>query len=182
MRKSNHEFWDSTGLNMKSGKNAVKCQIHGLGQMAEPLSSGDALWQQKNRLRRVFKRRCRYLANFFSGIAKSMAEDGQAANLQQPKAGDVVRVKTRAEIKATLDRWNRCKGCDIMEEMYAYCGTIQRVFKRVEKFVDERDYRFKKCKGIVFLEGVFCEGTVDYGRCDRNCYFFWREEWLEKVQ
>jgi hypothetical protein len=24
-------------------------------------------------------------------------------------------------------------------------------------------------------------GTPDYGRCDRACFYFWREEWLEKL-
>jgi len=66
-------------------------------------------------------------------------------------------------------------------EMSIYCGTTQRVLKRMERFVDERDYRVKKCNGIILLEGLNCQGTTDYGRCDRNCYFFWREEWLEKI-
>jgi hypothetical protein len=26
-----------------------------------------------------------------------------------------------------------------------------------------------------------CQGTKDFGRCDRSCFFFWREEWLEKL-
>ena len=68
-----------------------------------------------------------------------------------------------------------------MEEMWPYCGTTQKVFKRVEKFLDERDYLLKKCRGIVILEGIFCEGTKDFGQCDRSCFFFWREEWLEKI-
>jgi len=48
----------------------------------------------------------------------------------------------------------------------------------VQRFLDERDYRVKKARGIVLLEGLTCEGTRDYGPCDRNCYYFWREEWL----
>jgi hypothetical protein len=68
-----------------------------------------------------------------------------------------------------------------MEEMWCHCGTTQRVYKRVEKFMDERDYLVKRCKGIVILEGVMCEGTKDFGPCDRSCFYFWREEWLEKL-
>jgi hypothetical protein len=52
----------------------------------------------------------------------------------------------------------------------------------VEKFLDERDYLMKKCKGMVTLDGVLCEGTIDFGACDRGCFFFWREEWLEKLE
>jgi hypothetical protein len=97
------------------------------------------------------------------------------------RAGDLVRVRGKGEIRATLDRWNRLNGCAYLEEMSLYCGTTQRVFKRLERFLDERDYRVKKCRGIVLLEGVFCHGTADFGNCDRSCFFFWREEWLEKI-
>ena len=101
-----------------------------------------------------------------------------ATNLQ---AGDVVRVRSKEEIEATLNHWRQLKGCGFMPEMEGYCGTTQRVLKRVERFVDERDLLVKKARGIVFLDGVFCQGTADFGPCDRTCYFFWREEWLEKV-
>jgi hypothetical protein len=53
--------------------------------------------------------------------------------------------------------------------------------KPVKRFVDERDYRVKKAKGIILLEGLICEGTPDYGQCDRACFYFWRQEWLEKM-
>jgi hypothetical protein len=104
-----------------------------------------------------------------------------AASAASLKAGDLVRVRSRQEIQATLDSWKELKGCLFMEDMWRYCGTTQRVLKRVERFVDERDYQVKKCKGIALLEGLTCEGTADYGRCDRACFFFWREEWLEKI-
>ena len=97
------------------------------------------------------------------------------------KAGDLVRVRSRAEIESTLDGWNELKGCAIMPDMWQYCGTKQRAFKVVERFVDERDYRLKKGTGIILLEGLICQGTIDYGRCDRSCFYFWREEWLENI-
>lgn len=98
------------------------------------------------------------------------------------KPGDLVRVKSEKEIRMTLNRWNQLQGCGFMEEMRPYCGTTQRVLKRVERFLDERDYLVKKCKGIVLLEDVLCQGMKDFGRCDRSCHIFWREEWLEKVR
>jgi hypothetical protein len=98
------------------------------------------------------------------------------------KSGDKVKVRSIEEIKGTLNRWNQLKGCSFMEEMWPYCGTTQRVLKMVEKFLDERDYLKKKCRGIIILEGVMCQGTKDFGLCDRSCFFFWREEWLEKAQ
>jgi hypothetical protein len=97
------------------------------------------------------------------------------------QGGDWVRVRPRTEIDATLNHWRQLKGCTFMPEMGEYCGTTQRVLKRVERFVDERDLRVKTARGILLLEGVICQGTADFGRCDRSCFPFWREEWLEKI-
>jgi hypothetical protein len=68
-----------------------------------------------------------------------------------------------------------------MPEMAEFCGTTQRVLKPMNRFVDERDLRVKKSGGIILLEGLMCQGTAEFGRCDRSCFYFWREEWLEKV-
>ena len=102
-------------------------------------------------------------------------------NRQPLKAGDMVRVRTMEEIEATLDRNGKTKGCGFMKAQREYCGTVQSVFKSMERFVEERDFKVKKCKGLVLLEGVMCEGNEIYGRCDRSCLIFWREEWLEKI-
>jgi len=101
-----------------------------------------------------------------------------AAPLQ---AGDRVRVKSRAEIEATVGVFKDLKGLTFMPEMWPYCGTEQRVFKRLVRFFDERDYQVRRARGIVLLEGLMCEGTAMFGPCDRSCFFFWREEWLEKI-
>jgi hypothetical protein len=66
--------------------------------------------------------------------------------------------------------------------MSPYCDSVHRVHKVMERFVDERELRVKKCKGLVLLDGVLCQGTTSFGRCDRSCYVFWREEWLEKIE
>ena len=98
------------------------------------------------------------------------------------KAGDWVRVRPNTEIEATLNHWRQLRGCTFMPEMAPYCGTVQRVLKPLERFVDERDLRVKTAKGIVLLDGVTCQGTADFGPCDRACTLFWREEWLEKIE
>lgn len=98
------------------------------------------------------------------------------------RAGDVVRVKSKEEIKATLNHLGRLKGCSFMEDaMEPYLGTVQRVLKPMERFVDERELKVKKAKGLVLLDGVMCQGTTTFGRCDRSCLLFWREEWMEKI-
>lgn len=97
------------------------------------------------------------------------------------KAGDYVHVRTKEEITNTLDPWSELKGCAFISEMWQYCGTKHKVLKCVERFVDERDYKIKRVHGVVLLEGVICSGTDFYGKCDRSCFLFWREEWLEKI-
>lgn len=97
------------------------------------------------------------------------------------KAGDLVRIRSEEEIGATLNHLGQLRGCSFMSVQAPYCGTVHRVLKSMERFVDERDLRVKKCKGLILLEGVMCEGTTDFGRCDRSCLMFWREEWLEKL-
>jgi hypothetical protein len=113
------------------------------------------------------------------GRAKPLKVIPDSKPSKRLNAGDLVRVRSREEIQATLDRWRSLKGCGFLGEMAVYCGTTQRVLKRVERFIDERDYRSKKASGIVLLEGVLCSGG---GNCDRACFFFWREEWLEKLE
>lgn len=105
--------------------------------------------------------------------------EGTRNNLQ---TGDWVRVRSLKEIAEIVNYFNQVKGCAFMPEMAKYCGTTQRVLKSMERFVDERDLLIKKSKGIILLEGVMCEGTEDFGRCERSCFHFWREEWLEKIK
>jgi hypothetical protein len=107
--------------------------------------------------------------------AKSMAA---VPSLQ---AGDWIRVRSRKEIESTLDYWGELKGCGVLDGQWQYCDTTQRVLKPLKRFLDEREYRMLKCRNIVLLEGVTCEGIDAFGRCDRSCYFFWREEWLERI-
>ncbi|MGB8981692.1 MAG: hypothetical protein WCC12_07430 [Anaerolineales bacterium] len=97
------------------------------------------------------------------------------------KRGDLVRVRPPEEIASTLDPFKELKGCAFLPEMYQYCGTKQRVLKSMQHFMDERDYKLKKARGVVLLEDIICNGTPTFGACDRCCFLFWREEWLEKI-
>jgi hypothetical protein len=104
--------------------------------------------------------------------------DTESANL---KAGDLVQIRSREEIESSLDDQDSLRGCLLMSEMWAYCGTAQRILKPVKRILDERDYRVKKCTGIFLLEGVICQGSAFPEGCDCSCFIFWREEWLKKI-
>ncbi len=133
---------------------------------------------------RVFKNRTNDLMNRFCELTgRSTKPSASTVNAPSAglQAGDWVRVRSLEEIEATLNQWRQLKGCTFMPEMAEYCSTIQRVLKPMKRFVDERDLRVKKSSGIILLEGVMCRGTAEFGTCDRSCFVFWREEWLEKI-
>ncbi len=163
-----------------------QCQLQYLGGISEPLGGAEILWQRRNRVRRFLKRRSTYLVNWISQIVgKRFNHKGETPEVgvlfKHFEPGDIVCVRPRKEIQSTLDLWNATKGCTFLEEMWSYCDTTHSVLKRVEHFMDERDYLLRKVKGIVILDGVHCQGTIDFGKCDRMCFFFWREEWLQKI-
>jgi hypothetical protein len=130
----------------------------------------------KNRLRLITDRWGRH----DDGNNRKQPEIPQVTAEFQP--GDLVRVRSLDEIKATLDRDQRLKGCSFMPEMEPFCGKRYRVLKPVNRFLDERNYLVRKTSGILLLEGVMCQGTAEFGPCDRSCFFFWRQEWVERVE
>lgn len=176
-------------MHLKSAKACLakdeKCQIMSLADLSKAPSFFQIAWKRIKNLKWTFGRRIIYLQNFMMDMARGKKIYPDHSMTQHTafvlNPGDLVRVKSKEEIKKTLNRWNKLKGCGIMDGMWQYCGTEQHVLKVVKQFLDERDYLMKKCKGIVILDGTICDGTKWFGRCDRSCYYFWREEWLEKV-
>lgn len=135
-------------------------------------------------VKRWLKRSSRLLVSLENSLhrrSKAPAEKSANPAYRTLEAGDWVRVRSAEEIQATLDSWNELKGCAFLAGMWQYCGTTQKVLQPMERFLDERDYKVKKCKGIILLDGVICHGTPVFGRCDRCCHLFWRQEWLEKI-
>ena len=98
------------------------------------------------------------------------------------KRGDLVRVRSLEEIKCTLDENGRYKGGMLfIDEMAKYCGGTYRVHKRIKKVFDALPWKMKKSHEIVILDGVYCHGYGPYKECDRGCFFFWKDAWLEKI-
>lgn len=98
------------------------------------------------------------------------------------EAGDWVQVRSSEEIEATLGHSRKLRGCSFAADMRRFCDTRQQVLTHVRRFVDERDLSIVNTTGLVLLKDAICTGTPAYGHCDRSCFFFWREEWLEKVE
>jgi hypothetical protein len=161
------------------------CQIPSLPRMAEGRIAG-APQPFIPRLKRSLAMPWNYyvksgLKYVYHLIAKQKDKVAAISKAMEFTAGEMVRVRSWTEIQATLDPFKELKGCAFLAEMQQYCGTPQRVLQVMERFLDERDYKVKKVRGVILLENVICRGTPVFGRCDRCCHLFWRAEWLEKA-
>ena len=95
--------------------------------------------------------------------------------------GELVRIKTKDEIVATLDETMRNRGLGFDEEMSRFCGQIAVVQARVERCIDEKTGRMLTMKSpCITLENIVCEGVYTVN-CPREFVPFWREIWLERV-
>ncbi len=96
------------------------------------------------------------------------------------RPGELVRIRSEAEILATLDRTGRLDGLPFMPEMLRHCGKTARVFKRADKTCDSVWVPgMRTMTGAVFLWGLRCDGDA-HGGCQAGCLFFWKEEWLTR--
>ncbi len=105
---------------------------------------------------------------------------GERTPVHGLKVGDLVEVRSREEIMATLgpDNANRRLAVDV--EMLPYCGKRFRVQRLVKRIVDDRTSKMIKLSDCVVLEDVVCQGT--YHRfCPRAITIYWREAWLRRI-
>jgi len=102
----------------------------------------------------------------------------EVLNLQP---GELVEVRSKEEIVATLDKSQKNRGLWFDSEMLPYCGGIYRVLRRVHRIIDEKTRKMVVMKyPCIVLEGVICKS--DYHRlCPRAIYPYWRENWLKRA-
>jgi hypothetical protein len=97
------------------------------------------------------------------------------------RAGEWVRVRSREEILSTLDARGQLDGLPFMPEMFRFCGTRMRVFRRAHKTCDPPNgMGGRRMIAAVHLEGARCDGQA-HGGCQANCLLFWKDAWLEAV-
>jgi len=93
--------------------------------------------------------------------------------------GDLVEVRSEAEILSTLDEKGRLENLPFMPEMLKFSGQRLRISRRALKTcVDDGDIR--QLDRTVLLEEVRCDGSSHAG-CGRACLIFWKEAWLKPV-
>jgi len=97
------------------------------------------------------------------------------------RTGEVVEIRSKEEILATLDELGQLNALPFMPEMLKFCGRQFRVFKSAHKTCDTIEKTGgRRMKGAVHLEGLRCDGE-DHGGCQAGCLLFWNEAWLKRV-
>ncbi len=113
---------------------------------------------------------------FIEGMAEKPSVE--RLNLQP---GELVEIRSKEEIMASLDANQRNRGLWFDSEMLPYCGGIYRVLRRVNRIVDEKTGRMLTLKNpCIVLEGVVCKSNF-HRLCPREIYPYWRESWLKRA-
>ena len=98
--------------------------------------------------------------------------------------GDLVEVKSKAEIEQTLGVNSRNRGLWFDVEMLPYCNGRFRVLRRAERLIDEKSGKMIRLSNdCLILDGVTCSGDFSLKKrlCPRAIYPYWREIWLKKM-
>jgi hypothetical protein len=97
------------------------------------------------------------------------------------RAGDLVEVKSAAEIAATLDEAGAVDGLPFMPEMLQHVGKRFVVDRRGDKICDTvHSTSSRRLPDTVLLEQLRCDGSAHDG-CQAECRLFWKESWLRRV-
>jgi len=98
--------------------------------------------------------------------------------------GELVQVRSKGEISATLNQHGKNRGLWFDVEMVPRCGGTYRVQRRVERFIDDRTGQMVElASDCLVLDGVVCSGEHSSWRlfCPRAIQPWWREAWLRRV-
>ena len=97
------------------------------------------------------------------------------------RPGDVVEVRSAAEILATLDANGALGALPFMPEMQKLAGSRFVVQQRAEKICDTVHYSgSERIADAVLLDAPRCDGSAHAG-CQAECRLFWKDTWLRRV-
>ncbi|GAB2938843.1 hypothetical protein ACFMQL_15985 [Nonomuraea fastidiosa] len=152
----------------------------GLGRTVQAIAIG--LFNRLQRLsRRVLPRWLLIKEGLPWGFLKGRLKGRTPTQTLGLRPGELVRVKSKEEILATLNEDLLNRGMGFEQEMARYCGKTARVQARVERCIDEKTGEMLTMKNpCIVLEGVVCAGVHSLN-CPREFVPFWREIWLERV-
>lgn len=111
-------------------------------------------------------------------MRKNIPVHDTALNL---RPGELVEVRSEAEILATLDSNGRLDTQPFMPEMLENCGKQFRVYLRSDKTCDTiSNTGARRMWNTVHLADSRCNGSAHDG-CQARCLLYWKEAWLKRV-
>jgi glycosyltransferase involved in cell wall biosynthesis len=124
-----------------------------------------------------------------AGVVHGRPDRGLAVQTQEApmdqvlnlRVGEIVEVRSEAEILATLDGRAELESLPFMPEMLQFCGRRFRVDKLAVKLCDTVGWTgMYRMRNAVHLAGVRCDGQA-HGGCQAGCLIYWKEAWLRRV-
>jgi hypothetical protein len=94
------------------------------------------------------------------------------------RPGELVEIRSAAEIAVSLDVDSKLDGLPFMPEMQKYCRRQFRVSRRADSTCAGGQPR--RIENTVHLEALRCDGSAHYG-CQAACLLLWKEAWLRRV-
>jgi len=162
------------------------CQLTNISDVARRNSWLNDILQIRTKVLRTLKRALRAQWNRMARkLSSPISAEYLKKDIPEPiREGDIVRVKSQGEILQLLDDRSTYKRLFFIHEMYEFCNKEYQVLKVIDSFYDEAKKKMARCKNTVMLEGVTCSGRqrLYMAACDRQCFFFWHRDWLDKVQ
>jgi hypothetical protein len=97
------------------------------------------------------------------------------------RVGEMVEVRSREEILASLDEHGELDALPFMPEMLQFAGRRLRVDKLAIKVCDTIDWSgMYAMDDAVHLAGARCDGSA-HGGCQAGCLLYWKQSWLKRV-
>jgi hypothetical protein len=97
------------------------------------------------------------------------------------RRGEVVEVRSAAEILQALDSTGATDSLPFMPEMVEFCGRRVTVDSRASKVCDTvtSDLTSRRLPNAVLLTDLRCSGSGHDG-CQSECLLYWNEAWLRR--
>src|SRR3954454_22473547 len=103
--------------------------------------------------------------------------------LSSYRAGDLIEVRQKDEILATLDENGCVDGLPFMPEMLQYCGKRFSVRAVAHKTCEttRQTWQGRRLAASVHLANLRCDGSA-HGGCQAACTLFWKDVWLKRAE
>jgi hypothetical protein len=157
------------------------CQLKELTHATAPLALDDQLRRILLRLESALRRRLARVAAHLRSAPAAGPAGLEVLDVRDFAEGERVRVLPLERLRPLLDAEGRTNGLTFLDGMERFCGRELTVKRKVHAIFDEKRGRMVRLRRTYLLEGAVCDsrGLYDREGCDRCCYYFWRDAWLE---